>query len=178
VEDYLKPRPGEKFLDLGCGPGDFVVYLPQNAFYCGCDPNPNYIQKAKEKYGHKGQFWVAGIDAERGLAIPEDVPACDTVLSMAVLHHLDERESSQLLDTAINLLEKTPGGRFVIFDNCLTDQQNKIAAWLIRHDRGRYAKTEQWYRERLGALFGSVEINVRTDLLRMPYTFIVAECRL
>jgi SAM-dependent methyltransferase len=178
VAEYLQPQPGEKILDLGCGPGDFLQYLPEYVNYFGCDPNRNYIKTAQNRYKKRGNFWQAGIDAETGLIIPSEVPVCDTVLSMAVFHHLDERQSLQLLRKAQSIVKQTDNGRFVIFDNCLTTPQNKIASWLINHDRGRYPKTDLWFKLELEQLFGKVTINLRTNLLRIPYTIVIIECRL
>jgi ubiquinone/menaquinone biosynthesis C-methylase UbiE len=60
VECYLKIQPGERILDVGCGPGDILNFLPE-VDYIGIDINPSYIAKARKVFGNRGQFLVADV---------------------------------------------------------------------------------------------------------------------
>ena len=45
VEKYVRAKDGDKILDIGCGPGDILEYLPR-VEYLGFDMNQRYIEKA------------------------------------------------------------------------------------------------------------------------------------
>ena len=47
-----------------------------------------------------------------------------------------------------------------------------------KRDRGANIRTEDGYRKLALESFGSVEMRVRTDLLRIPYSHLLIECRL
>lgn len=63
MNEYIKPFPGAKILDLGCGPARILEDLPSSVEYHGCDSNPKYIADAKEKYGECGNFWVVDFNS-------------------------------------------------------------------------------------------------------------------
>src|ERR1035438_2359647 len=46
VEEYIRPRPGDRILDIGCGPGNMLPYLPE-CRYTGFDVNQSYITSAR-----------------------------------------------------------------------------------------------------------------------------------
>ncbi len=41
AKTYLRARPGERVLDIGCGTADIFNYLP-SVEYVGFEPNANY----------------------------------------------------------------------------------------------------------------------------------------
>lgn len=53
VENYVKPFPGMKILDLGCGPEDILAYLP-DVEYWGYGISEAYIAQAKTRFGNGG----------------------------------------------------------------------------------------------------------------------------
>src|SRR2546423_13231849 len=55
VDEYIKPRPGDRLLDIGCGPASMLPYLDK-VNYTGLDLEPNFVEQARAKYGDRGTF--------------------------------------------------------------------------------------------------------------------------
>src|ERR1039458_4251308 len=49
VNEYVQPRAGARILEIGCGPGTIVSYLPPSD-YLGFDLSPEYIELAKRRF--------------------------------------------------------------------------------------------------------------------------------
>ena len=50
VSEYVQPLPGEKVLDIGCGPGDILENLAA-VDYLGFDISREYIEAARKRFG-------------------------------------------------------------------------------------------------------------------------------
>jgi len=48
VQEYIQPMPGAHILEIGCGPGTILRYLPQSE-YLGFDLSSKYIAMAKKR---------------------------------------------------------------------------------------------------------------------------------
>lgn len=166
VRDHVRPRPGDRVLDLGCGPGDLAALLPEQHYH-GVDSNAAYIEAARAAHP-QAAFVCAGIEH----VVPPEQPF-DLVLAVGVMHHLDDDTTRHMLALAHRCLK--PGGRLVTLDGCYTPGQNRIARRLLDLDRGRFVRTEQAYRQLLASSFTEVAARLRTDLLRVPYTHFIAE---
>src|SRR4051812_4972051 len=57
VENHVRPSPGKCILEVGCGPGELLRYMP-DVTYVGFDPNPSYIERAKRTFGDRGAFFA------------------------------------------------------------------------------------------------------------------------
>jgi SAM-dependent methyltransferase len=170
VAEYIKPQPGEKILDIGCGPGDILEFLPQ-VDYTGFDISPEYIEAAKKRFGGRGRFWcsdvgLAAIEQERG--------TFHAVLATGVLHHLDDERAAKLFELASLALR--PDGRLITYDGCFVPEQSRLAAWVLRQDRGKFVRKREDYLRLASACFPKVEPRVRHDLLRIPYTHLIMRC--
>lgn len=168
VADFIQPRPGDRILDVGCGPADILDALPQGTAYVGFDTNETYIRTAKARWQARGRFFVA----RAGDPPPGELDGSfDIVLAIGVLHHLDDGEAAQLCSTVPKWLRG--GGAFVTFDPVFHPEQNPIGRWLAAHDRGEHVRTSDGYLALAASNFGTVESTLRTDLLRVPYSHFI-----
>jgi SAM-dependent methyltransferase len=171
VKTYVRPRPGDQILDVGCGPADILDHLP-GVDYFGFDISPSYIESARKRFGERGQFFCERVSEARAFLDREG--RFDIVLAIGILHHLDRDEALDLFRLARRALK--PGGRLVTLDPCYAPGQSPVARYLAARDRGRFVRNEEAYRDLARAEFPAVIASVRHDLLRMPYTHIILEC--
>src|SRR5262249_26517960 len=120
VAEYVRPRPGDRIFDIGCGPGDVVAHLP-DVEYVGIDYNPRYIRAARARFGRRGEFRCESA-AE---AVAREPGYFDIVMANAILHHLDDEEAGRMLALARDALR--PDGRLVAFDGCFVPGQSPTA---------------------------------------------------
>ena len=169
VRDHLRPRAGERVLDLGCGPGDLLTHLP-GCDYVGIDLDPKYIAAAKARFADRGSF-----RCEPAESVAELEPGSfDLVVASGLLHHLTDEQAVATMTVARRALR--PGGRFVSLDGCFVPDQGPFARWMLRRDRGQFVRDLPGYRRLAESVFPSVTPAVRHDLLRVPYTLLVLEC--
>ncbi len=169
VAKYVRPKESDRVLDCGCGPGDFVTYLPQ-VDYVGIDMDEGYIASARANYGDRGSFRLGPVSAETMC----DEAHYDLILANGLLHHLDDAQVSAFLRLATRNLK--PSGRLVTFDGCYTENQSRIAKRLLDMDRGSHVRSLDAWLELVKPVFPAVQAHLRTDLLRIPYTHLVMEC--
>ncbi|MBX3203390.1 MAG: class I SAM-dependent methyltransferase [Labilithrix sp.] len=170
ASEYIRSKSDERVLDIGCGPGSMVPYLA-SAEYVGFDMSPAYIAAAKKQFGARGTF-ICDRVSTRTLDAPGSY---DLVLASAILHHLDDEEARKLFELAALALK--PGGRLVTLDCAYVPEQSTLARWIVSMDRGRHVRTPEAYAELARLTFRDVTIDVRHDLLRIPYTHVLLECR-
>lgn len=170
VKEYVRPKAGDRILDIGCGPGDILVYL-DDVDYIGFDENPKYVEAAKSRFGNRATFYCSRVSTE---TIPPKA-SYDIVLAVAILHHLDDAEALQLCQLASAALK--PGGRFISLDACYTQDQSLIARLIIAQDRGQYVRSQEGYLQIISQVFSEFKVSIRHDRLRIPYTHIILECQ-
>ena len=168
VSRFIDPYPVKTVLDIGCGPAGILAYLPDVDYY-GFDISEAYIARAKETHGEKGKFFARHLAAED----IDKLPKFDVVLLSGVLHHVTDEAAVTILKLAYEALK--PGGRLITIDGCLVEDQNRIARYLIEHDRGQNIKTENGYIQLARNVFVDVDSNIyhRTWI---PYTLCYMVC--
>lgn len=171
VNHFAKPPDAARVLDIGCGPGTLIPFLPRHiAQYVGFDPNPRYIELAKDRFGSDTYSFFKADCSNAGDWLAERSCRFDAILAAGVLHHLDDSEVRDLLDLAVTYCD--PAGFFASFDNARIAHENPLATALIRADRGEHVRTPGEYETLLRTQFSSIESEVRRDLLRVPYTLV------
>jgi 2-polyprenyl-3-methyl-5-hydroxy-6-metoxy-1,4-benzoquinol methylase len=169
IKEHVRLLPGERVLDIGCGPATILRTLPEGVDYVGIDESAKYIDAARRKWGHRGEFHRVDATAR----LPEN--DFDVVLVMGVLHHLDDVGCRRLLCLAAGSIK--PQGRLVAIEPARQRNEAAAAAWLISRDRGAYVRDAQGYAALARPAFSAVVVRTRNDLLRIPYTHAVLVCR-
>ncbi len=169
VNEYIRPAVGDRILEIGCGPGTIVPYLPQ-VDYLGFDLSPDYIAQAQRRFP-QAKFVCERVS---GYTLPEQA-SFDIVLALGIVHHLDDAEAEQLFEIAHSALK--PGGKLVTLDGVWADDQSSAAKYLLARDRGKFIRSEKEYVQLASKFFGHVKASVRDDLLRIPYMHVILECR-
>ena len=150
---FVPIPPGGNVLEIGCGPGTNVEYLPQDKSirYVGCDSDSAYITHARSRYTDGAQFFDTPVGGLRSLG----VGPFDTALAWGLLHHISDAQVRTLAEEVDDLL--VPGGKFCTFDPCFTTEQGLIARVLTACDRGRYIRYPEHYSALLGERFSEIE---------------------
>lgn len=169
VNEYIRARPSDHILDIGCGPGNMLPFLPE-CQYLGVDVNDSYINTAKQRYGHRAKFVCERV-SHHNVA---ELGAFDIVLALGLTHHLDDDEARDLFRLGYAALK--PGGRLITNDGCYTSSQSRVERYLLSRDRGQYVRTEAQYVDLAHSCFPQVIPHLRTDVLRIPYTHLIMEC--
>jgi 2-polyprenyl-3-methyl-5-hydroxy-6-metoxy-1,4-benzoquinol methylase len=166
INEYIKPRNGLSFLDVGCGPASILDLLP-NISYVGIDQNENYINYATTKYGAKGTFICAGVDQLND----HGFETFDRIIIIGVMHHLDDTQLTKLMKSLKDRLN--PKGTLITFDPAYEDKQNLIAKFLAKNDRGKFVRTKDQYLKFIKSAFSVERADLHHDLLRVPYTHLI-----
>jgi SAM-dependent methyltransferase len=170
VEQYIRPREGDRLLDIGCGPADILNYLPASVAYTGFDASASYIDSARARFGERGSFFCERVDE----AVIQRIGRFDVAIATGVLHHLDDAESVDLFRIARHAL--VPGGRLITLDGAYTADQSALARYIISKDRGQHVRPAEAYEKLARQVFPDVKVHIRHDMMRIPYTHIIMEC--
>jgi cyclopropane fatty-acyl-phospholipid synthase-like methyltransferase len=169
AREYVAANPGDRVLDIGCGPSGLLEYLP-DVTYLGFDMSPDYIAYAKRRYGSRGRFYCERVRPE---SVKGEEPF-DIVIASEILHHLSDEEGLDLFELARSCLK--PTGRLVTLDAVYIEKQSPIARFIIDHDRGEHVRGRAAYEELARRVFSKVQTSIRTDLQSFSYTHIIMEC--
>jgi len=151
-------------LDIGCGVGDVLKWIPRKWEYTGIDVTESYIKLASAEWGHRGRF-MQGDASQIDTIIPPS--SQDIILFLGVLHHLDFNTATRCLMGAKKCLKKT--GFVFALEPAYWRGQTKISQFTMSLDRGAYIRElRDWYE--LGKnSFRNIKINYLPNALRIPY---------
>ncbi|MGH3470454.1 MAG: class I SAM-dependent methyltransferase [Nocardioidaceae bacterium] len=169
VGTYVKPHPGLRVLDIGCGPGDLIRDL-DGAAYTGTDLSAAYIDSAKKRFGDRGRYFAGAVEDLDSTELGE----FDVVIAKSLIHHIDEDEALHLFEVASSVL--APQGHLVTLDAAYTSDMSRASRWVVSRDRGQSILSPEGYKQLARRAFGEVTVKVHHDLLRIPYTHVFMQC--
>ena len=162
-------KKGLKVLDVGCGPAEILDSLPKIEYF-GYDINPAYINFAKKKYKKKGNFFCKEFTNKE----LKKLPKFDYVLLLGILHHLSDDQIKKLMTIIKKILKKK--GNIIIEDPIFVKNQNPIAKFIIKMDRGGNVKDKEGYLNLIKKYFKKVESKIYHQKF-IPYTWFVMKCK-
>lgn len=168
--DYIKAKPADRVLDIGCGPANMVEFLPNNIEYVGFDDSELYIKNANKKFPQKNYSFYQ----ERVNFAQDFTEKFDIIMANAILHHIDDNEAEKLISFAASNLKEN--GRFITHDGCFVEGQSSLKKWLLKNDRGKFVRTKEDYFKIFAKYFKNINVVVREDLYKIPYTVIIFSC--
>lgn len=172
LERHLPMRPGDRIIDIGCGPGYIAHHLRDDIQYIGFDVDQRYIDFANRHFGNqRTRFFCRFFDN----AAADKFGPADIVMMNGVLHHISDADVGPTLGSIARALK--PGGRLFTLDGVFLDDQSPFARYLLNRDRGQYVRRQEGYRELLRPHFASVEDWVYNDISRLPYSFFISVCQ-
>jgi SAM-dependent methyltransferase len=159
--DEAEIKPGDRVLDIGCGPAYYFDRLP-DVDYVGFDTSEPYVAYARRQYGDRGVFRCEVLSREH---LPR-LGQFGAVLLFGLLHHLDDGQCAALLRLAATAL--APGGRVISCDPVLHPGQNRISRWMSENDRGEHVRRPEAYDRLARSSFGDLDTQLLDTMTRVP----------
>jgi ubiquinone/menaquinone biosynthesis C-methylase UbiE len=152
-------RPGDRVLDLGCGPGlllGSIAALNQQASFIGVDRSAAMIETGRELLSRLNHSNVDfRIDDMTALSFVES-GSVDVVLSSMSLHHLPDTHHLRRCFEAMERV-MAPGARVFISDFGRLKRLESVE-YFVRRARNE-SRLEHDYRESLWAAFSTAEFS-------------------
>lgn len=169
AKEHIRAKEGDRILDIGCGTCSILDSLP-TVSYVGLDLSRPYIEAARKRYGSRGTFHTMELTTSNA----NQFGLFDLILAIGVVHHLYNPSATHLFQLARQALR--PGGRIITLDGVYTDTQSWIVKRLLSADRGKFVRTEEEYLTLAKFIFPQVQVRLREDYFRIPYTTMIMEC--
>lgn len=124
VANFLSPiNETTKVLEIGCGAGDFTIYLLEKLPFCtyyGMDISKGLLEIAQRRIHKKGVTFLKGNVED----IDPQVGSFDAVIGASILHHLDTTKTLSGIYKVLN-----PGGKIFFMEPNMRNPQ----IWLERN---------------------------------------------
>ena len=169
VTRHLQPQSSQSVLDIGCGTGALLQFMPDVSFV-GFDHSQAYIAAARERFGGRGQFHCDDVANFRSY----NDGAFDLVNAYGILHHITDEDAIGLFRIAHDALR--PGGRLATADPCYVDGLSALKRYVISLDRGQNVRRFGAYEQLARQVFPDVRAVHETGYAPVPYSVCVLVC--
>ena len=168
AQDTIRAGNGDRVLDIGCGPGTLLRYLPQ-ATYIGFDRNAAYIDRARSAYRDRGTFICDDVSN----FAKHDLAPVDIAVAIGIVHHLDDQIALSLFQAIANALK--PGGRLITADPCYHADQSALQRFVVGNDRGMHVRPFQRYVELCGSVFPGPKAQFQRGHFPFPHSICIMQ---
>ncbi len=159
-----------KILDIGCGPAEIIEYIPECIYY-GYDIDKRSIEYAKKKYKNKNYKFFC---KEFKHSDVKKLPNFDFIILFGILHHLSNKQAKNILNLCKKKMKKN--SKLLTEDPIFIKNQNLIAKFLIKNDRGMNVRKKNQYINLLKIYFRNCKSKV-TKQHFIPYTWFTTVCK-
>ena len=169
IKENIKKK-NLKILDIGCGPAEIIDYMPECIYY-GYDIDKRSIDYAKKKYKNKNYKFFCKEFKSSDL---KRLPYFDYVILFGILHHLNNKQAKNVLNLCKKKMKKN--SILLTEDPILIKNQNIVAKFLIKSDRGTNVRKKNEYIDLLKTYFKNCKSKV-TKQFFIPYTWFTTVCK-
>ena len=171
-----------RVLDIGCGPATRTSYFTDAEYY-GFDYNKQNIEIATRKYKNRPDLHFVCADINEYFCSPgvTESVCFDLVIMHGVLHHLDDNEITNCVSSVKKLLRsdnKEYDGEVRFFDPIILHGNSALTNFILKHDRGKFIRTQQNYVSLLKPHFSNIETKIFTNIYRLPIPVIFIRAKL
>ena len=129
---YLKPRAGEKILDIGCGVGTFVFHSAKKGADCfGLDYSKESLKMAKDLTARYAPQGGANFIVAEAVKLPFSCAVFDKITSIDFIEHISLDEKDKLLGEIFRVL-KNNGFAVIFTPNKIREDIGEFY-WRLRH---------------------------------------------
>ena len=156
-------------LDIGCGPAEILNYIPLSNYY-GFDIDKRHINYARKKFNRNNCHFFCKKFTFKDL---KKLPKFDYVVLFGILHHLKNEEAKTILKLCRKVMKKK--GVLLTEDPIFTKNQNIIAKFFIKNDRGANVRTKNEYLKLAKQNFKKINAKISNQSF-IPYTWFTMTC--
>ena len=102
------------------------------------------------------------------------LPKFDFIILFGILHHLDNKQAKKIINLCKRKMKKDT--RLLTEDPILIENQNIIAKFLIKSDRGTNVRREKEYLNLFKPNFKYIKAKI-TNQFFIPYTWFTVVCK-
>ena len=169
-ENFIQAKDGQKILDIACGTGNIIEFLPKNIDYTGVDYSLKYIEFCKKKFP-QFSFICANSFEDMGLDMKYDIIICEALISNG-----SDYQVMKLFESIKRFSTKST--KILISEMNYTLETPFVEKKLYLSERGSYLRYRDEYINLISEYFNIKKYTIVEKPYYIPYQKIVFECEL